>query len=53
MDAVQFDIDGRIVDDIEFRVRIERGGEGVYLDISQLFVEEPQPMGATHAVARK
>jgi len=53
MDAVQFDIDGRIVDDVEFRVRIERSGEGVYLNIGQLFVEEPQPMGATHAVARK
>ncbi len=53
MDAVQFDIDGQIVDDVEFRVRIERSGEGVYFDIGQLFVEEPQPMGATHAVARK
>jgi len=53
MDAVQFILDGRFVDDLEFRVRIERSGDGVYLDIGQMFVEEPQPMSATHAVARK
>lgn len=53
MDAVQFDIDDRIVNDVEFRVRIERSSGGVYLDIGQLFVEEPQPIGATHAVARR
>ena len=53
MDAVQFVIDGQLVDDIEFRVRIERSGQGTYLDIGQLFVEEPQQIGATHAVARK
>ncbi|MDS0296526.1 hypothetical protein [Halogeometricum luteum] len=53
MDAVQFILDGRFVDDSEFRVRIERSGDGIYLDIGQMFVEEPQPMSATHAVARK
>ncbi|WP_227355758.1 hypothetical protein [Haladaptatus salinisoli] len=53
MDAVQFILDGRFVDDLEFRVRIERSGDGVYLDIGQMFVEEPQPMSGTHAVARK
>ncbi|MDS0297540.1 hypothetical protein NDI76_02135 [Halogeometricum sp. S1BR25-6] len=53
MDAVQFILDGRFVDDLEFRVRIERSGDGIYLDIGQMFVEEPQPMSATHAVARK
>jgi hypothetical protein len=53
MDAVQFDIDGGIFDDVRFRVRIERNDEGVYLDIGQLLVAEPQPMGATHVVARK
>ncbi|MDS0284042.1 hypothetical protein [Haloarcula onubensis] len=52
-DAVQFLIDGQLVDDVEFRVRIERSGEGVYLDVGQLFVEEPMTIGATHAVARK
>lgn len=53
MDAVQFLIDGRLVDDVEFRVRIERSEGGVYLDIGQMFVEEPQTLSATQAVARK
>jgi hypothetical protein len=52
-DAVQFLINGQLVDDVEFRVRIERSGEGVYLDIGQLFVEEPKSIGADQAVARK
>lgn len=53
MDAVQFLIDGQLVDDVEFRVRVERSEGGVYLDIGQMFVEKPQPMSATHVVARK
>lgn len=53
MDAVQFLIDGQLVDDVEFRVRIERAEGGVYLDIGQLFVEEPQQLSPSHAVARK
>jgi hypothetical protein len=46
-------IDGQLVDDVEFRVRIEGSDGGVYLDVGQLFVEEPKPLTATHAVARK
>ena len=53
MDAVQLHFDGTIVDDNAFRVRIERTEGGIYLDIGQLFVEEPKPLTATHAVARK
>jgi hypothetical protein len=53
MDAVQFLIDGQLVDDVEFRVRIERSGEGVYLDVGQLFVEEPKSISADQSVARK
>jgi hypothetical protein len=53
MDAVQFLIDGQLVDDVEFRVRVEGSDGGVYLDIGQLFVEEPKPLTASHAVARK
>jgi len=53
MDAVQFLINGKLVDDVEFRVRIEGADGGVYLDIGQLFVEEPKPLTATHVVARK
>ena len=53
MDAVQFIVDGQLVDDVEFRVRMETSDGGVYLDIGQLFVEEPKPLTATHAVARK
>lgn len=53
MDAVQFILDGQLVDDVEFRVRIERSGKGVYLDVGQMFVEEPRQMSGTHAVARK
>jgi hypothetical protein len=53
MDAVQFYLSGTIVDDNAFRVRIERSEGGIYLDIGQLFVEEPKPLTATHAVARK
>lgn len=53
MDAVQFYVNGTIVDDNAFRIRIERSGGGVYLNIGQLFVEEPKPVSATHSVARK
>lgn len=53
MDAVQFLLDGQIVDDVEFRVRIERSEEAIYLNVGQLFVEEPQPLSAKQAVARK
>lgn len=53
MDATQFVIDGQLVDDVEFRVRIEGSEGGVYLDVGQLFVEAPKPLSATHAVARK
>jgi limonene-1,2-epoxide hydrolase len=53
MDAVQFHLDGTIVTDNAFRVRIERSEGGIYLNIGQLFVEEPKPLTATHAVARK
>lgn len=52
-DAVQFLIDGQLQDAAEFQVRIERSGEGVYLDVGQLFVEEPKSIGADQAVARK
>lgn len=53
MDAVQLHFDGAIVTDNAFRVRIERTEGGIYLDIGQLFVEEPKPLTASHAVARK
>lgn len=53
MDAVQFYMDGSIVDDNTFRIRIERSHGGVYLNIGQLFVEKPKPISATHSVARK
>ena len=53
MDAIQFYVDGTIVDDNAFRIRIERSQGGVYLNIGQLFVEEPKPVSATHSVARK
>ncbi len=53
MDAVQLHIDGSIVDDNAFRIRIERTEGGIYLDVGQLFVEEPKPLSASHAVARK
>ena len=53
MDAVQFVVEGRLVDDVEFRVRIERTEGGVYLDVGQMFVEEPQSVSAAQFVARK
>ena len=53
MDAVQLLLDGTIVDDSAFRVRIERAEGGIYLNIGRLFVEEPKQLSATHAVARK
>lgn len=52
-DAVQFLIHGQIHDAAEFQVRIERSGKGVYLNVGQLFVEEPKSFGADQAVARK
>ena len=51
--AIQFVFDGDLVDDDVFSVRIERGGDAVYLPIGNLFVEEPNLVGAGHAVARK
>lgn len=53
MDAVQFLIDGQIVEDVAFRVRIERSEGGVYFDIGQMCVEKPQLLSPSHAVARK
>lgn len=53
MDAVQLLLDGTIVDDGAFRIRIERAEGGIYLNIGRLFVEEPKQLSATHAVARK
>jgi hypothetical protein len=52
-DAVQLLIDGQLQDAAEFQVRIERSGEGVYLDVGQLFVEEPKSLTPDQAVARK
>jgi len=51
--AIQFVFDGDLVDDDVFSVRIERGGDALYLPIGNLFVEEPQLVEAGHAVARK
>ena len=51
--AVQFLVDGDLVNDDVFTVRIERDGEAVYLPIGNLFVEEPRIIGPNHAVARK
>ncbi|GAA0541224.1 hypothetical protein ABNG02_13970 [Halorubrum ejinorense] len=53
MDAVQFVIDGRLVEDAYFRIRVEYRGDAVYLDVGELFVEEPKRLSPTHAVARK
>jgi hypothetical protein len=53
MDAVQFVVDGRLVEDAYFRIRVEYREEAVYLDVGELFVEEPQRLSPTHAVARK
>ncbi|TKR25837.1 hypothetical protein [Natronomonas salsuginis] len=51
--AVQFVFDGDLVDDDVFSVRVERGGDAVYLPVGNLFVEEPRVVKAGHAVARK
>lgn len=53
MDAVQFVVDGRFVEDVQFRIRVEYRNEAVYLDVGEMFVEEPQRLSPTHAVARK
>ncbi|SDY36017.1 hypothetical protein [Halobellus clavatus] len=51
--AIQFVFDGDLVDDDVFSVRIERGGDAIYLPVGNLFVEEPRVVEAGHAVARK
>ncbi|MFC3958917.1 hypothetical protein [Halovivax cerinus] len=51
--AVQIVFDGDLVDDDVFTIRIERGGNPVYLPVGNLFVEEPRLVEAGHAVARK
>jgi hypothetical protein len=53
LDVVQFVIDGRLVDEDHFRIRIERSGEATYINVGELFVERPQVVAASHAVARK
>lgn len=53
MSVVQFAVDGRLVDEDHFRVRIERSGEAAYLNVGELFVERPRMVAASHAVARK
>lgn len=53
MGVVQFAVDGRLVDEDHFRVRIERSGEAAYLNVGELFVERPRMVAASHAVARK
>ena len=51
--VVQFLLDGEIVHDDRFRLRMKREGEPVYLAIGELFVEQPQRLSPSHAVARK
>ena len=51
--TVQFVFDGDLVDDDVFSVRVERGGDAIYLPVGNLFVEEPRVVEAGHAVARK
>jgi hypothetical protein len=51
--AVQFVLEGHLVDDDVFTVRIERSGDAVYLPVGNLFVEEPNLVSPGHAVARK
>jgi len=51
--AVQFVFDGNPVDDDVFSVRVERGGNAVYLPVGNLFVEEPRVVKPGHAVERK
>lgn len=53
MDVVQFAVDGQLVDEDHFRIRIERSGEAIYLNVDELFVERPRMVAASHAVARK
>ena len=53
MEAVQFLVDGSIVEDTAMRIRIMRSGDSVYLDLGELFVEEPSRESPVHATARK
>ena len=52
-EVVQILLDGEIVHDDRFRLRMEREGEAVYLAIGELFVEEPHRLTSSHAIARK
>lgn len=51
--AIQFVVDGELVDDDAFSVRIEREGSPVYLQVGNIFVEHPRVEAPHHAVARK
>lgn len=53
MDAVQFLIDGGLFEDAQFRVRVKQRNEAVLLAVGEIFVEKPQRLSSTHAVARK
>lgn len=51
--AIQFVFDGDLVNDDVFSVRVERGGDNIYLPVGNMFVEEPRVVKSGHAVARK
>lgn len=51
--VVQFVVNAGLVHDDRFRLRLEHGGESVYLTIGELFIAEPQLMSAGQFVARK
>ena len=53
MNAIQLLINGRLVSDVRFQVRVERSGEAEYLSIGGLFVEKPRILSPEHATARK
>lgn len=51
--AVQFVLDGRLVDADVLSVDLDGDRGTAYLPVGNLFVEQPKRHGATHAVARK
>jgi len=51
--VVQFVVDAGLVHDDRFRLRLEHGGEPLYLNVGELFIAEPQLMSASQFVAQK
>lgn len=51
--VIQFIVNAGLVHDDRFRLRIEHGGDPLYINVGEMFIAEPRLMSASHFVAQK